>query len=53
MVGHVEITDEYRMARRVLMAEVSAGGVRGRPMLGMMDRVTLAMGTIAMTVEAA
>ena len=28
---HVEKMDEYRMARRVLMAEVSGGGVRGRP----------------------
>ena len=26
--GHVERTDEYRMARRVLMAEVSEGRVR-------------------------
>ena len=26
---HVERRDEYRMARRVLMAEVSAGRVRG------------------------
>ena len=32
--GHVERMDEYRMARRVLMAEVSGGRVRGRPMLG-------------------
>ena len=29
--GHVEIMDDYRMARRVLMAEVSGGRVRGRP----------------------
>ena len=28
---HVEKMDEYRMARRVLMAEASGGGVRGRP----------------------
>ena len=32
--GHVERMDEYRMARRVLMAEVSGGRVRGRPRLG-------------------
>ena len=32
--GHVEIMDEYRMARRVMMAEVSGGRVRGRPRLG-------------------
>ena len=31
---HVERVDEYRMARRVLMAEVSGGRVRGRPRLG-------------------
>ena len=28
--GHVERIDDYRMARRVLMAEVSGGRVRGR-----------------------
>ena len=32
--GHVERMDEYRMDRRVLMAEVSEGRVRGRPKLG-------------------
>ena len=32
--GHVERMDDYRMARRVLMAEVSGGWVRGRPRLG-------------------
>ena len=29
--GHAERMDEYRMAKRVLMAEVSGGRVRGRP----------------------
>ena len=29
--GHVERMDEYCMARRVLMAEVSGGQVCGRP----------------------
>ena len=33
--GHVERMDEYRMARRVLIAKVSGGRVRGRPMLGL------------------
>ena len=33
--GYVERMNEYRMARRVLKAEVS-GQVRGRPMLGRM-----------------
>ena len=28
--GHVERMDEYHMARRVLMTEVSGGRVRGR-----------------------
>ena len=28
--GHVERMDEYHMARRVMMAEVSGGRVRGR-----------------------
>ena len=32
--GHVERLDEYRMARRVPMAVVSGGRVRGRPRLG-------------------
>ena len=38
---HVERMDEYRMARRVLMGEVSRGRVRGRPRLGRMDGVTV------------
>ena len=51
--GHVERMDEYRMARRVLMAEVSGGRVRGRPRLCWMDGVKLALGNRGMTVEAA
>ena len=50
--GNVEIMDEYRMARRVLMAEVSGGRVRGRPRLGWMDGVKVALGNRGMTVEA-
>ena len=42
--GHVERMDEYRMARRVLMAEISGGRVRGRPKLGWMDGVKVALG---------
>ena len=34
--GNVERMDEHRMARWVLMAEVSGGRVRGRPRLGCM-----------------
>ena len=41
------------MARSVLMAEVSGGRVRGRPMLGWMDGVKVALGNRRMTVEAA
>ena len=40
------------MARRVLMAEVSGGRVRGRPRLGWMDGLKVALGTRGMTVEA-
>ena len=36
---NVERTDLHRMARRVLMAEVSEGRVRGRPRLGWIDGV--------------
>ena len=37
------------MARRVLMAEVSGGRVRGRPRLGWMDGVNVALGNRGMT----
>ena len=40
--GHVERMDEYRMARRVLMAKVSGGWVQGRLRLGWMDGVKVA-----------
>ena len=45
--------DEYRVARRVLMAEVSGGQVRGRPRLGWIDGVMVALGNRGMTVKAA
>ena len=51
--GHVERVDEYRMARRVLMVEASGGLVRGRPRLGWMDGVKVALGNREMTVETA
>ena len=51
--GHEERMDGYRMARRVLMAEVCGGRVRGRPRLGWMDGVKVALGNRGMTVEAA
>ena len=50
--GHVERMDVYRMARSELMAEVSGGRVRGRPRLGWMDGVKVALGNKGMTVEA-
>ena len=43
--------DDYRMARRVLMAEASGGRVRGRPRLSWMDGVKVALGNRGMTVE--
>ena len=36
-LGHVARMDEYRMARRVLMADISRGRIRGRPRLDWMD----------------
>ena len=51
--GHVERMDEYRMERMVFMAEVSGGRVRGRPRLGWMNGVKMALGNRGMTVEAA
>ena len=41
--GHLERMDEYRMARRVLMDEVSGGRVRGSPWLGRMDGEKVAL----------
>ena len=51
--GHVERIDDYRMARRVLMTEVSGERERTRPRLGWMDGVKVALGNRGMTVEAA
>ena len=48
-VGHVERIDEYHMARRVMMAEVSGGQVKGRPwyvcMVGWLVGVKVALGS--------
>ena len=49
--GHVERMYDHRMARRVLMAEVSGGRVRGRPRLEWMDGVKVALGNRGITVE--
>ena len=51
--GQVERMDEYRMARRVFMAEVSGGLVRGSPRLLWMDGVKVALRNSEMTVESA
>ena len=51
--GHLEGVDEYRVAGGVLMAEVSGGRVRGRPRLGWMDGVKVALGNGGVTAEAA
>ena len=48
----MERMGEYRMARRMLMAEVSGGRVGGRPRIGQMDGVKVALGNRGMTVEA-
>ena len=50
---HVDRMDEYRMARKVLMTDLSWGPVRGRQRLGWMDGVKVALCSRGMTVEAA
>ena len=50
--GNVKRMDEYRMGRRVLMAQVSGGRVRGRPRLGWMNGVKVDIGNREITVEA-
>ena len=49
----MERMGDYHMARRVLMTEVSGGQVRGRPRVGWMDGVKVALGNRGMTVETA
>ena len=51
--GHGERMDEYRSARRELMAEVSRGRVRGISRLGFINGVKVAFGNREITVEAA
>ena len=41
--------DEYRMASRVMMADISGGWVRGRPRLGCVDGVKMALDNRGMT----
>ena len=49
---HVERMDEYRMARRGLMEEVSVVRMRGKPILGWIDVVQVTLGSRGMTVKA-
>ena len=51
--GHIERMDEYSMARRVLMADVSGGQVLGRPRIGWMGDIKMALGSRGMTLEVA
>ena len=51
--GHVERMDDYRMARRGMMAEVSGGWIQNRQRLGWMDGVKVALSNRGMKVEAA
>ena len=48
----MERLDEYRMARRVLMAKVSGRWVRGRQRFSWTDGVKVALGNRVMMVEA-
>ena len=50
--GLVQRMVENRIAKWVLMAEVSGERVRGRPRLGLMDSVKVAFGNRGKTVEA-
>ena len=50
---HVERMDECPMTRRVLTVEVSRMQVQGRPKLGWMDGVRVALGNRGMMAEAA
>ena len=43
LFGHVKRVGDYRISRRVLMAEVSGGRVQGRPSSGWMDGVKVAL----------
>ena len=52
MVRDVERMDQYRMGRKVLMTDVNGGRVRGRPRVGGMDGVKMALSSRGMTVEA-
>ena len=48
---NVERMDEYRLVRKVLMAEVSGGRVQGRPRLDWVGDVKVELGSRGMTVK--
>ena len=50
--GHVERMAEYRMARRVSIVDVRVVRVRGRPRIGEMYGVKVALRSRGMTVKA-
>ena len=50
--GHMEKMDDNRLARRVLIAEVCGGRVRGRTRLGWIDGVKVALDSKEMTNDA-
>ena len=52
-IGHLGRMDEYHMSRMVLMADVCGRRVWGRPRLGWMNGVKVALDSREMTVEAA
>ena len=45
--------NDYRISKKVLMAEVSGGRIRSRPRLGWMDGVRVTLGSRGVMVEAA
>ena len=47
----MEIMDEYRMARRMLILEVSGGQVPSRPRLGWIDGVKVELSSRGMAAE--
>ena len=49
----MERMDDYLMVRSVLLVDVSGGRIRGRPRLGWMDGVNVALGGRGMTVAVA
>ena len=48
--GHVERMNEYRMGRRVLIAEMNTGRIRGRQRSGWKEGVKVALGNRGMRV---